>query len=172
MKDKSNLLAIVLVIITIIVVVGTMLFSKKSSDEGNDIKIVTNYSNFYTVSSCLYRTITYISNNEKENLLLVLNDSYKNKNSINEENILSAFPTIVQNSTFVAKKMYYETLGNNITKYYVYGYTELEQLFDNSLLTTQDRKEMYFIVYLDSKNKTFSVEPYSGELFMGGESNE
>ena len=175
MKDKSKLTAIILVIITLVVVISSFIFDNKNSvDETGKIKIVTNYSNFYTVNSCVYRAINYISSNNKENLLLILNDSYKKEKKINETNILNVFESIGENSTFVPKKMYYQEINENITKYYVYGNVQQNQIFDDGYTNKLDYKEMYLIVYLDTNNKTFSIEPYSKELFtnIGGDNNE
>lgn len=172
MKDKSKLTAVILVVLTILVVVLTYIFDKDKEQNKNEIKIVTNYSNFYTVNSCLYRTITHISTSDKESLLLLLDNNYKKENKIDESNVLDLFSNVDVDSTFVSRKMYYEILNNNITKYYVYGYVEKNQISDDEIINKKENKEMYFIVYLDSTNKTFSIEPYNGDIFIGGDKNE
>lgn len=171
MKDKSKLIAIVLVIITILVVVLTNIFNKEEQQE-NKIEIVTNYSNFYTVDSCLYRTITYIASKDSESLLYILSNDYKKEKNIDSSNIFSLFSSIEEDSIFISKKMYYEKINNNITKYYVYGQIEKNQIIDDELTLENSYIDQYFIVYLDTSNKTFSVEPYDGDIFIGGENNE
>ena len=52
MKDKSKLTAIILVVLVIIVVIVTSFYNKNDKINENEISIVTNYSNFYTVNSC------------------------------------------------------------------------------------------------------------------------
>ena len=175
MKDKSKIVAIILVVVTLLVVILTAIFNKKiEENKETKINIVTNYSDFYTVNSCLYRLITYISDKDQESLFLVLGDKYKKENNIEKNNVLNLFGTIEQDSTFVSKKMYYEKLNNNITKYYVYGYVEKIQMFDDEDVNKLDTKDMYFIVYIDNENKIFSIEPYSKNLFdnIGGDNNE
>lgn len=172
MKDKSKLVAIILVIITILVVVLTNLLNKDGEQKENKIEIVTNYSNFYTVDSCLYRTITYIASRDNQSLLSVISDNYKKENNIDTNNVLNVFSEIEEDSIFISKKMYYEKINNNITKYYVYGHTEKNQILDDEITLNNEYKEQYFIVYLDTTNKTFAIEPYSGELFIGGEIDE
>lgn len=164
--DKKTLLTIVLAIAALLVVI-IPLFSKNSNKEANKIEILTNYNEFYTVNSCIYRTITYIAASDKSSLLLTVNDEYKSKNNVTEDNILSMFPEVSSQSTFLSKKMYYQKLSDNVKKYYVYGQIEEESY--SGLGNTTDE---YFIVYLDSSNKTFSIEPYDGEIFIGGDSNE
>ena len=172
MKDKSKLVAIILVIITILVVVLTNLFNKDDKQLENKIEKVTNYSNFYTVDSCLYRTITYIASKDSQSLLSILSSNYKKENNIDSSNILSLFNSIEEDSVFISKKMYYEKINNNITKYYVYGLVEKNQIIDDALTVDNQYTNQYFIVYLDTINKTFAVEPYDGSIFIGGENNE
>lgn len=172
MKDKSKLVAIILVIITILVVVLTNLLNKDGEQKENKIEIVTNYSNFYTVDSCLYRTITYIASRDNQSLLSVISDNYKKENNIDTNNVLNVFSEIEEDSIFISKKMYYEKINNNITKYYVYGHTEKNQILDDEITLNNEYNDQYFIVYLDTTNKTFAIEPYSGELFIGGEIDE
>lgn len=172
MKDKYKLVAIILVIITILVVVLTNLFNKDDKQLENKIEIVTNYSNFYTVDSCLYRTITYIASKDSQSLLSILSSNYKKENNIDSSNILSLFNSIEEDSVFISKKMYYEKINNNISKYYVYGLVEKNQIIDDALTVDNQYTNQYFIVYLDTINKTFAVEPYDGSIFIGGENNE
>ena len=45
----------------------------------------------------------------------------------------------------------------------------------NSSLNKEDTKDIYFIVYLDTENEIFSIEPYDGNVFINGldgENNE
>ena len=173
MKDKQTKLAIILVIVTVLVVVISFVLNKnKEGIKENEIKIVTNYSNFYTVDSCLFRTVTYLSTKDKESINLILNDKYKNKNNISENNVLSVFPTIDENHIFASKKMYYENLENNIVKYYVYGTVIENKILDDDLITSEQGTDLYFIVYIDTNGSIFSVEPYDGEIFIGGVDNE
>lgn len=173
MKDKQTRLAIILVIVTILVVGITFIINKKEvAETQNKINIVTNYSNFYTVNSCLYRTITYLSTNDKESTLLILSDEYKKQNNINQDNVLSIFPIIGENFTFSSKKMYYQNLDNGIVKYYVYGTAVENEILDDELITEVKGIDLYFIVYIDTNSNIFSVEPYDGEIFIGGVANE
>ena len=50
--------------------------------------------------------------------------------------------------------------NNYITKYYIYGTIE-----KSTINQSDEAKDYYIIVYLDSQNMTFAVEPYDGEIF-------
>ena len=165
MKDKSKLTALVLAILAIIAVITSIVTNNLQEKDDKKILIVTNPSNFYTVNSCLYRIITHISSQDYNNLLLLLNDNYKIENKITNENVLSIFPKVNSSSTYVSEKMYYQELNSNITKYYVMGYIDENKIYDGEDLKNIEKNYSYFIVYLDSKNEIFSVEPYDGEIF-------
>lgn len=175
MKDKSKLTAIILVIVTILVVIITFVIDKsKDQSQYGEIQIVRNYSEFYTVDSCLYRTITYLSSKDTDSLYLLLDDKYKEENKIKKQEVIDLFGNVEESSTFASKKMYYQILNENITKYYVYGLVSENQIFDEFEVTNQDYTEMYFVLYMDSDNKTFSIEPYTKDLFneLGGDDDE
>lgn len=173
MKDNSKLTAIILVIVTIIVVVvSSVLGRKENQKDEKELNIVTNYSNFYTVNSCLYRVITYLGSEDRNSVMKILDENYKNKNKIKENEVLDLFPKVEQGSTFVSTKMYYQTFSKNIIKYYVKGYIQKNELVELQNLNKFEQSDEYFIVYLDFENKIFSIEPYSGDIFMDGELNE
>ena len=107
-------------------------------------------------------TIWIVKENQKE---VVIQDE---KNEITQENVLDLFFDVTETSTFVSQKMYYEYINKNTNKYYVQGYIQENQLFDDELLTNQDYETVYFIVYLDSNENIFSIEPYDGKIFKEG----
>lgn len=171
MKDKKNIIAIILVIVTILVLLISNLLKEEPQKEKKEIKIVTNYSNFYTVSSCLDRTLNYLSKKDKDSVYYVLNDNYIKTEKITKENVLDVFADVLENSTFVSEKMYYEEINDKLTKYYVEGHIEVDRIYDDEEFVINSESSNYFIVYLDSENEIFSVEPYSGEIFKSGDLN-
>ena len=172
MKDnKTKILAIFLAIAAIAVVIIPMFF-KKTTEEENDILIVKNPSEFFTVNSCLYRTITYVYKNDIDSLLKVIDEKYKKNNNINKENVLELFPNIDNEVTFVSKEMYYEELNKDIKKYYVRGCVQSNIIHDFDIVEKEEDVDLYYIVMLNSEKQIFSVEPYDGKIFMDGEKNE
>lgn len=172
MRDKKNLIAIVLVIITVLVVIISYFFNNEDKEKNIEIKIVTNYSDFYTVNSCIHRTVGYLSQKDSDSVYYVLNEKYKKENNINKNEVLNIFDSVDENSTFVSKKMYYEEISENLVKYYIEGYIEQNIIYDEYDFVDNSNLNNYFIVYLDRDNKTFSVEPYNGEFFKSGDLNE
>ena len=166
--NKNNKKYVIILLLILVAALGIyyIFFNNNTKKETNNIRIVTSYNDFYTVNSCLYRLITYIYNKDVDSLSLVIDKNYLKNNNIDKSNILSILPSVDEISTFVSRKMYQEKINDNIVKYYVSGYIEVET-FDG----LGDRTNTYFIVYLDSNHKTFSIEPYDGEVFIGGIKN-
>lgn len=157
--DKKKILAVFLAVLAILVVLISY-FTNNDEDKEESIYIVKNYSNFYTVSSCINRLVDYISNKEVDSIFSILNDNYKKTNNISKNDILSVFDNYLENSYFEANEMYYQNVNNNITKFYVYGKISLSNAFEVS-----ESVDSYFVVYLDKLNKTFSAEPYDAKSF-------
>ena len=172
MKDNSKYIAIVLAILAIIVIAISLFKKEDNKNENFEPLIVTNASNFYTVNSCLYRVTNYIAEKDLDSLQLVINDEYKKQNKITTKNILDLFFDVEVGSTFVSEKMYYETISSSLTKYYVKGHIEANKIMDDAPLHSELYDSVYFVVYLNSSDKLFSIEPYDGQIFKEGDSDE
>lgn len=166
-KDNYILLIIICVILVCILI---LLFLNSNSKEETILneepkyKSVSDYSDFYTVSSCAYKYITYLSSNKVYDLINILDEEFVSNNNINTNNIYNYVNKLGGNNTFKAKKMYYQVYNKNIDRYYVYGY-----LIEETIDGISNKQDYYLIVNLDSKNKLFSVLPYDGKLFKEAE---
>lgn len=149
-----------------ILAVGLLIYNIFFSSNGkNDIEIVKSSSKFYTVSNCVYRYITYVQSKSSDNVLLTLDSKYKKDNNINKDNIFEKINVLDGNYNFEGRKMYQQKLNDDTTKYYVYGYLRKE-VMNPSL--AEEPLDYYVIVTLNTKNKTFSITPYDGEIFISG----
>lgn len=166
---KKNGYIVLLVIVTIVVLIASIVMNYTKKEENkNDINIVTNYTNFYTVDSCANRFITSIITEDYDSLLKQLSRSYKKENSINKDNVLNIIGSIDATS-YKSNKMYYEKINDNVTKYYVKGSLIKESLDENMNIVSNTLSDYYVIIYLNKNNDTFSVEPYDGKIFMSGD---
>lgn len=164
MKKNNIILVIILVLLFAVALTLVYLEKRDGKDalvtENKKVSVLKNYNEFYTVNSCVYRYLTYVQSRNSDSLLKVLDDSFVKNNNINSTNVLNFINVYEENINFNSRKMFYEKVNSHITKYYVYGYVEKDIIDDDPL-----RYEAYYIVNLDSKNKVFSIMPYSGELF-------
>lgn len=166
MKEK-NLKKIWLLSIFIILALFLIFLLKNNNDTADNdslekIKytIVSDYNRFYTVNSCVYRYLTYLQSKDTKSLIKILDEEFIVENQITKNNILNFLTIYEGNLNFNSRKMFEEKINENITKYYVYGYVEIDVMD-----SFPERNDAYYIVVLDSKNKIFSIQPYNGEIF-------
>lgn len=161
---KKNIIIISLLIVLAIGILIYKFFIGNNDNEGS-IKIVTSNSKFYTVSSCVDRYLDYLINEDSDNLLLLLDKSYKKNNNLNKDNLFSKIDKFDGLYSFEARKMYQEIINDDLTKYYVFGYLINEDIdYDINDIG----KPFYVIVYLNTSNMLYSIVPYDGKIFVNG----
>lgn len=160
-KKNKKMILISLLIILIIIILLFKIFADNKKD--SKITIVTSSSKFYTVSSCVSRYLNYLYSEDVDNIVLLLDNSYKKKNNINTNNVFSNIDKLDFLYSFQARKMYEQKINDSITKYYVYGYLIKEDIDYNN-----DKKDYYIIIYLNSRDMLYSVTPYDGDIFING----
>ncbi len=165
MTKKKIFMISLLVIVAIVLILFKILYK----NETNNYTIVTSSSKFYTVSSCVNRYVNYLYTKDDSKIFEILDSEYKRKNSINKNNLFNKIQKLDKNYSFEARKMYQEEINENVVKYYVKGYL-IENVLSDSLI--ENGLDFYLIVYLDSKNSTYSVVPYDGKIFLEEEQNE
>lgn len=165
-KEERNkkIIAIVLVVAVLFLGIYKLFFDKdiytEEKIDTETISVLKDNNRFFTVSSCVSKYVNYLSISDTENLLVLLNEEYKEKNSIDKNNLYSYIGTINGTSTFSPKKMFEQRVSQTVYKYYIYGYVNQEMMDE-----VTSRSDYYLIVFLDEKNMTFSIEPYDGSMF-------
>ena len=162
-ENQKKIVALFLVVAVLILCIYKLFFEKGIENEKIDtttISVLEDNNRFFTVSSCASKYINYLSIKDTDNLLILLSNEYKQKESINSDNIYESIGEINGTNTFVGKKIFEQRLSKNVYKYYVYG-TIQEELMDS----ISPKSNYYLIAILDEENMTFSIEPYDGEMF-------
>jgi len=165
-KEERNkkILAIVIIIAVVFLGIYKIFFEKNIVEEEKidtkTISVLKDNSRFFTVSSCVSKYISYLSEKNTENLLILLSNEYKTNNSINSNNLYNYVGIMDGNKTFSPKKMFEQRISKTIYKYYVSGFIE-EDLMES----ISSDQPYYLIVILDESNMTFAIEPYDGSLF-------
>lgn len=164
MEEKNQkVLAVILVLAVIALGVYKLFFSNKTINEDIDTKaisVVTNNSDFFTVSGCISKYFIYLNGSDTESLLVLLNKDYIKNNNIDSDNLYTYIDKIKDFYTFSPKEMHVQRLSKNKYKYYVYG-----RLETGTEDTTHTFEDYYIVVILDESNMTFAIEPYDGEIF-------
>lgn len=163
--EKRNL--IIAIIISLILIISVIIYeisAHLTSSNNNKIEIVTNNSRFFTVSSCVNRYLSYLSNDDVKNILLLIDDNYKKNNNINENNVLKKIKNYSGIKEFSAKKMFEEKINNDYYRYYVYG--EISDISLNEDINARvNVEDFYVIVNINNTNYTYSIIPYDGKIF-------
>ena len=123
-------------------------------EEKNKVVLLNDYNEFFTVNSSIFKFIGYLQNKDYDNVLKILDSDYKTNNNINLNNITSFVENLEGNHTFSSKKIYYEILDDNHTKYYVHGYLTKDIIDGYS-----ERLDRYYIVIFNTKDRIFSIIP-------------
>lgn len=158
---KLIIIAIVLVIISLIVFNISPNKDKNKVEDNTQIKLLKDYSRFYTVNSCVYKYIVNLQSKNTDNLMKLLDEEYITNNNINSNNIYDNLENLNGNYTFDAKEIYYEELSDNVIKYYVYGHIIEDTI--NGYST--NKLETYYIVKMDTQNMTFNISPSNENIF-------
>lgn len=161
--NKKNI--ILLIFFVLVIITGIVLYNYRNpvveTKKEEKIILVEDYSRFFTISNASNKYIQYLKSKDKENLMLLLNDSYISLNGINKNNILEKLALLDSGDyTFEARKMYQETINKNMIRYYIQG-----NLTKEIMEEYQRPVDYYLIIDLDLINLTFAVTPYDGTFF-------
>ncbi len=169
--DKKKDIILVIIIIVIILLIGYFSWGKKSTVPNtivvaDNVYMVTDHNRFFTVTSCISKYLSYLTMHDTQNILLLLDDDYKNENNITSDNLYDYINAFDEEQEFTAKKMYQETVNDHIIKYYVSGILQPNLLLSTpEEYATIDSTPFYIIVNLDFQRQVFSIVPYDGKLF-------
>ncbi len=154
MKNKNNIILIIIFVILVGVLIYIVSTGKK---ESNNIinettkpyiyEKVNDYSYFFTIENCVNKYYNYLSLNDKDSLMKILDQEYlTNMNNVLENN----------NNKYIGKNISIRLNGmyNHDNIYYVKGtiYEELK----NKVNKLEDE---YLIVKVDKDFKLFSITP-------------
>ncbi len=162
-QSDYKLIGICVVLVIISLVIFSLKNEKEDNKDTNDYskyKLVTDYSRFFTVNSCIYKYIVFLETEDFDNLFKVLDKDYVENNNLNSNNIYNYISKLEGNNSFVSKKMYSEEISSDYIRYYVYGYLYLDDLD-----SPKKSGENYYIVDLDLKNELFSITPSNEQSF-------
>ena len=153
--DKIEVkISLVIVIISLTLI---LIFGFKPQAGGREI--VTNPNEFFTVSSCVDQYYSYLSANEVESLMTILDKKYIEKNNIDNSNIINKLNGDSNQYIFSPKEAYRRQISENVVKYYITGIKQKE-LMD----VIENVKEEQYEITLYHQNSTFTIKPYSGKI--------
>ena len=161
---KNNI--IIIIIFLIVMFSGLLIFNYRQEDSSTEsnykTSLVKDYGRFFSISNAANKYISYLNKQDINSLILLLNNKYKEKNNITDDNILHKLLLLDTNKEYIfeARKMYNEKINKNIIRYYIFGYLN-ENVMDEYIRPI----DYYLIIDLDINNMIFNVTPYEGKIF-------
>ena len=159
-KYEKYIIIICLLLLFLLLLMFLKNNNKEISVEKEKYYIESDYSKFFTVNSCIYRYIEYLSSKDTSAILEVLDYSYIVENNINENNLYNYVPNLEGMYSFSSKQMYRIDL-DNYAEYYVFGY-----LIKDSISGNNTKEKQYYTVRLDKDNMTFSIRGISENEYL------
>lgn len=164
MKDQStkkDLIKIAIALGVLAIFIGINLYGnyKKSKEEfmiSEEKQPVLDNSRYMTVINCINKFINYVQIGNKDNILLLLNEEYKNDYNVDVNNLNNFIPNLSSDGiySYSGEEMYYKQISENVTEYYVVGNIE-QTTYENVPIKTP-----YNITIVLYENKlVFSVKP-------------
>ena len=167
-NDNKKLKLIIVAVISIIVILFILLIVERVRYQNSipltsKVKLVKDYSKFFTVDDCVNKYLNYISNNDKEDLIKILNSNYAKEKDIDVNNVikkLDIYDISNKLTSYKTTAVYEEKKEDNKYSYYVIG-----ELYEEVMDEVGSSKEYYFIVNIDYDTLLFDVMYYDGSLF-------
>lgn len=165
MKNRKILIICIITLLIILLVIICIIMKLKKKEEEKkiqmqenptlsislDIKKIESESSFFTVEDCINNYLKALDVNS--GVYNLLSEEYIKKNNITESNVLEKVNKIENGfGKFIARKMYYQEIDADRTKYYIYG----EVLNANY----SAKENIYIMATLDYNNMTYSITPY------------
>lgn len=148
MKKENIILLIIFIILTIllIIIVNKNNQPNTTPKETQELKLVIDYSKFYTIENCANKFYTNLSTNNTQNIKNLLDDNYKEEYQNKYQN---------KNISIKVNEMYY--INNN---YYLKGY-----IYEELINKINKLNEEYLLIKLNDNEKLFTVTPLTKQEY-------
>ena len=159
-EKQKNIIEIIIAIVILILFIGYRIYenyskTKKEMFLSQQKTIVTDDSRFFTVLSCVNKYLNTIQNGNPNEILLILNDEYKEENGINIDNYQNFVPSLDKSSIYdyEGTEMYQKRISKNVVEYYVYG-----NIKENNMVDAPVRTKYNLTVVLYENEFVYSIK--------------
>ena len=164
---KVEKIELSIVIIFIIILVSTFIYTKMIEKKTEDQQINTSVTaladvnRFFTIDSAISKYFSYVTSKNSESILKILSADYVSRNNITNDNIYNFVGNYDTNISSSLEEAYQFSSYNNIYKYYVKVVLRLETLYDSTF-----QEYVYYIVTINENELTFAIEPISETMYL------
>lgn len=166
-EDEKNVLTsiiFILIFISFLIYIGVskLIEAKKEQEESMKIVLVTEPGRYFTAVNCVKNYLSTISSGNTENILLLLNEEFKEQNRINANTLKNYIPKFDPNYIYdyVGEEMYQHRISKNVVEYYILGRIKKSQMDEEATYTDYD---ITVILYEDKF--LYSIKPGVGGLY-------
>ena len=134
-------------------------------------EVVTNNARYYTAITPIYKLYEYISNEDVDSIIKILNEDYVKNNEITKDNLKTKGIFNFGNAiNFDNQRMCSKHFEKDLTSYIVKG-EDVTEPFDMHDEKVNYLGTKYYEIILDSSNFTFNITPISEETYERGCNN-
>lgn len=133
-KDK-NIITIIVALTIFAIFIGYSLIdkaieAKREQEESMKTVLVQDDSRYLTVISCIKKYLSYVQNGTPEDIVLLLNDEYKNAYHVTTSNAKNFIPVLSKDYVYeyAGAEMYQHRISKGVVEYYVKGKIKATQL--------------------------------------------
>lgn len=163
-KNVLTSIIFVLIFIAFLIYIGItkIIEAKKEQEESMKTVLVTEPSRYFTAINCVQNYLNYVQRGNTDDILLLLNDEYKEENRVNASSLKNYIPTLDKNFMYdyVGEEMYQHRISKNVVEYYINGKIKKSQMDEASTYTDYD-----ITVVLYEDKFLYSIKPGIGGLY-------
>lgn len=141
-EKQKNIIEIIIAVVILILFIGYRIYENYTKAKNEMIlsqqkTIVTDDSRFFTVISCINKYLNTVQNGNPNDILLILNEEYKEANGINNNNYQKFIPSLDKTKLYEyeGNEMYQKRISKNVIEYYVYGNIKESNMDDDPVRT-------------------------------------
>lgn len=160
-ENKKNIIEIIIAITVLVVFIALRLFinfrnAQKEVAISSEKRLVTDNSRYFTALACAKKYITYVQNGDLNNILLILNEEYKERYNVNANNLNNFIPVLDKSLIYdyVGREMYEKRISKNVVEYYINGRIKTNILDESPVYTDYN---LTVILYEDKL--LYSIKP-------------
>ena len=163
-KNVLTSIVFVLIFISFLIYLGVskLIEAKKEQEESQKTVLVTDAGRYFTAVNCVKSYLNYVQRGNTDDMLLLLNEEYKEANRITASTVRNHIPKLEYNYMYdyVGEEMYQHRISKNVVEYYIKGRIKKSQMDEDSTYSDYD---VTVVLYEDKF--LYSIKPRIGGLY-------
>ncbi len=163
--NKTAKIEMIISIILIVIFGSLLIYVSVTRSDDDDlidttVSALSDVNRFFTIDSAIAKYFSYVTSQDSDSLLKILDEDYIERNNITSSNIydfVGSYDTNIKTSLIEA---YQVSSYDNIYKYYVKVALKLETIYSSTL-----QEYTYYIITINENELTYAIEPIYESLY-------